>query len=192
MTTSAQVPVSDPTRDYGGKVTAIEPGGIERIPLDERHGRPIQLLWTWSSPNLEFATVFVGVIAVLFFGQTLWQAVAALVLGSALGAVPHAVLSSWGPKHGLPQMVIGRSAFGYLGNLLPAGLMSITAGIGWFAVNSVSGALALNTLTHLSKGVSLVIIVAVQIAVAFFGHNLVRSSSGWRSRSSGSSSRSPS
>ena len=177
--TEAEAPVPDPFRDYAGKVTAIEPGGIERIPPADRHGRPIQLLWTWSSPNLEFATVFVGVIAVLFFGQSLWQAVLAIVLGTALGAVPHAVLSSWGPRHGLPQMVIGRSAFGYLGNLLPAGLMSVTAGIGWFAVNSVSGALALNTLTHLSKGVSLVIIVVVQIVVAFFGHNLVQVFERW-------------
>ena len=37
-------------------------------------------------------------------------------------------------------MVLSRLAFGYWGNALPAGLNSVTAGIGWFAVNSVSGA----------------------------------------------------
>jgi purine-cytosine permease-like protein len=58
--------------------------------------------------------------------------------------------------------------------VLPAGLNSITAGIGWFAVNSVSGTFALNTLTHLPKVLCLVIIVLVQIVVAFFGHNLVQ------------------
>lgn len=161
------------SRGYGEKVATIEPGGIEFVPLDERHGRPIQLLWTWASPNLEFATVFVGVIGVAYFGLSFWMSTLAIVLGTAAGAVTHAILSTWGPKHGLPQMVIGRSAFGFLGNLLPTGLMSVTAGIGWFAVNSVSGALALNTLTHMSKGLSLVVIVLVQIAVAFFGHNLV-------------------
>jgi NCS1 family nucleobase:cation symporter-1 len=166
--------VDDPNRDYGDKVVAVEPGGIEFIPLDERHGRPVQLLWTWASPNLEFATVFVGVLGVLVFGLSFWMCTLAIVVGTAGGALTHGALSTWGPKQGLPQMVLGRTAFGFLGNLLPAGLMSVTAGIGWFAVNSVSGALALNTLTDMSKGLSLVVIVAVQIAVAFFGHNLVQ------------------
>ena len=49
----------------------------------------------------------------------------------------------------------------------------MTAGIGWFAVNSVSGAFALNTLTHMPKALCLTIIVVVQLAVAFFGHNMV-------------------
>jgi NCS1 family nucleobase:cation symporter-1 len=160
-------------RDYGSKLTSIEPGGVEPIPLAERHGSPIQLLWTWASPNLEFATVFVGVIGVAFFGLSFWTASLAILVGTALGALSQGFLSTWGPEHGLAQMILGRSAFGYLGNLLPAGLMSVTAGIGWFAVNSVSGAYALNTLTHLPKGLSLLVVVLAQIAVAFFGHNLV-------------------
>jgi purine-cytosine permease-like protein len=51
--------------------------------------------------------------------------------------------------------------------------MSITAGIGWFAVNSVSGTFALQTLFGLPFLVALVIIVLAQVVVAFFGHNLV-------------------
>ena len=96
--------------NYGDRVTAVEPGGIEHIPDEERHGTASALLWTWSSPNLEFATVFVGVIAILYFGLSFWQAVAALVLGNALGGLTHGVLSAWGPQHGLPQMVVSRSA----------------------------------------------------------------------------------
>jgi NCS1 family nucleobase:cation symporter-1 len=159
---------------YGDRVVAVEPGGVGFIPLDERHGRPLQLFWTWASPNLEFATLFVGVLAVAAFGLGFWVAVAAIVLGTGLGAISHGVLSARGPAHGVPQMVLSRLSFGYWGNVLPAGLNAITAGIGWFAVNSVSGALALNTLTHLPKVLCLVIIVAVQLGVAFFGHNLVQ------------------
>ena len=70
-------------------------------------------------------------------------------------------------------MVLSRLGFGYWGNVLPAGLNSVTAGIGWFAVNSVSGAFALNVLTHLPKVLCLLIIVAVQVVVAFFGYNLI-------------------
>jgi NCS1 nucleoside transporter family len=174
MVETSTLHLQDPSRGYGEKIVAVEPGGVEIIPLAERHGTAAQLLWTWMSPNLEFATVFVGVIGVAFFGLSFWMAALAIIVGTSLGSISHGVLSSWGPRLGLPQMVIGRSAFGFIGNLLPTALMSVTAGIGWFAVNSVSGALALNTLTHMSKGLSLVIIVVVQIAVAFFGHNLVQ------------------
>jgi NCS1 family nucleobase:cation symporter-1 len=159
--------------EYGERVIAVEPGGAEFIPLHERHGKPLQLFWTWTSPNLEFATVFVGVLAVAAFGLNFWQAALAIVLGSAAGALTQGILSARGPSHGVPQMVLSRLGFGYWGNILPAGLNSVTAGIGWFAVNSVSGTFALNTLTHMPKPLCLVIIVVLQIAIAFFGHNLV-------------------
>lgn len=165
--------------EYGGKLTAIEPGGAEFIPLSERHGNPLQLLWTWTSPNLEFATVFVGVLGVAAFGLSFWQATAALILGTALGSLTHAVLSAQGPQFGVPQMILSRIPFGYRGNWLPAGLNSVTAGIGWFAVNSVSGAFALNTLTHMPKWLSLLIIVAAQLTIAFFGHNLAHVVEKW-------------
>ena len=64
---------------YGTQVMTVEPGGAEFIPLNERHGRPLQLFWTWTSPNMEFATIFVGVLAVALFGLGFW----------AGGAGPH-------------------------------------------------------------------------------------------------------
>jgi purine-cytosine permease-like protein len=159
---------------YGSNTVAVEPGGVEIIPDSERHGRPINLLWTWISPNLEFATVAVGIIGPLFFGLSFWQTVAAIVLGTALGSTTHGILSSWGPLSGLCQMVLGRTAFDGTGNVMPAGINAIVAGVGWFAVNSISGALALSVLFGgLSKQLCLVIIVAIQVVVAFFGHNLV-------------------
>ncbi len=161
--------------EYGTRLAAVEPGGAEFIPLSERHGRPLQLFWTWTSPNLEFATVFVGVLAVGVFGLSFWQAVLAILIGSGLGALTQGILSTRGPSLGVPQMVISRLGFGYWGNALPAGLNAVTAGIGWFAVNSVSGAFALNTLTHMPKALCLAIVVVVQVVIAFFGYNLVHS-----------------
>jgi NCS1 nucleoside transporter family len=166
--------IDDPTRDYGDKIAAVEPGGVEFIPLDERHGSPAQLLWTWTSPNLEFATIAVGILGPLYFGLSFWQTFLAIVLGTALGSVSHGVLSTWGPKQGLAQMVISRTGFGFLGNVLPAGINALVAGIGWFAVNSVSGALALHALVDsIPKPACLVIVVVAQMVIAFFGHNLV-------------------
>jgi purine-cytosine permease-like protein len=71
-------------------------------------------------------------------------------------------------------MVLGRLAFGFKGNAVPAVLMSITAGVGWFATNSVSGAFALSTLFGFGPLVGLIIIVLLQTGFAFFGHNLVQ------------------
>jgi NCS1 family nucleobase:cation symporter-1 len=162
------------TPEYGDKVIAVEAAGSEPIPDAERHGSPLQLLWTWASPNIEFATVYIGVISVLFFGLNFWQATAALLLlGTALGSLTHGILSLDGPRFGVPQMAVGRFSFGYRGNLLPAGVNALVAGVGWFAVNSVSAAFALNTLTGLRPLPSLLLVVAAEIVIGFIGHNFV-------------------
>ncbi|WP_280429381.1 cytosine permease, partial [Nocardia brasiliensis] len=162
-----------PAADYADRVIAVEPGGNEYIPDDARHGRPRGLFWTWMSPNLEFATIFIGVLSVTAFGMNFWQAGLALTVGIGLAAAAHHVLSARGPVHGVPQMVLGRLAFGYRGNALPAAFMSIMCGVGWFATNSVSGAFALSSLTGMPKLTALALIVVVQTVFGAFGHNLV-------------------
>ena len=69
---------------YGDRVVAVEPGGAEFIPLADRHGRPRQLFWTWCSPNLEFATIFVGVLAVGAFSLGFWGAFLGILVGIPL------------------------------------------------------------------------------------------------------------
>ena len=184
MQTLEEVEKHVPVREgeYGERVATIEPGGVEYIALRERHGKPIDLFWTWLSPNLEFATVFIGVIAVAFFGLNLWQAATAIIVGTALGSITHAVLSSWGPKFGVPMMVMGRGAFGFLGNILPAGLNGITASFGWFIVNSVSGAFALQALfpsTNVPFWLAFLVIVVAQVVIATLGHNLIHVFERW-------------
>jgi NCS1 nucleoside transporter family len=172
-TEAVPIPISEVREgDYGAKLAAVEPGGAEFIPLAERHGRPLNLFWTWTSPNFEFATVFVGVLP-MFFGESFLQAALAIVLGTALGSISLGVLSARGPRHGVPQMILSRISFGRLGNILPAGVNSLVAGVGWFAVNSVSGTLALSALTGWHEVPCLLLITVAQIAIAFFGHNLV-------------------
>jgi NCS1 family nucleobase:cation symporter-1 len=101
MTTASQDDIIDAQLAYGSKVVGVEPGGVQFIPLQERHGSPIQLLWTWVSPNMEFATVAVGILGVLYFGLTFWQAVLAIVVGNVLGSMSQGILSTWGPRDGL-------------------------------------------------------------------------------------------
>jgi len=186
MQTVQEVEKHVPVRegDYGERVATVEPGGVEYISLKERHGKPIDLFWTWLSPNLEFATVYVGVLGVAVFGLSFWQTALAIVVGSALGSLTHWVLSSWGPKFGVPMMVESRGAFGFLGNILPAGLNAFTGTIGWFIVNSVSGAFALQALAllinvNLPFAVTFLIIVVAQVAIATLGHNFIHVFERW-------------
>ena len=173
--------VAEPTTDgnYRDRIVAVEPGGNEYIAEADRHGKPSQLLWTWASPNLEFATIFLGVLAVSYFGMNFWQAAAGIVVGAGLGAVAHFFLSARGPVLGVPQMVVGRLSFGYKGNAVPSTLMAITAGVGWFATNSISAAFALSTLFGMGPLLALILVVTVQTALAFFGHNLVQAFERW-------------
>jgi NCS1 nucleoside transporter family len=170
--------------DYGARVATVEPGGVEYISLKERHGKPIDLFWTWLSPNLEFATIFVGVLGIAVFGLSFWETAVAIVVGTTLGSLTHAVLSSWGPKFGVPMMVESRGAFGFLGNILPAGLNAFTGSIGWFIVNSVSGAFALQALGGLANltlpfWLTFLIIVVAQVAIATLGHNFIHYFERW-------------
>src|SRR6266851_3662335 len=152
MATAQDVEKHVPIRegDYGERVATVEPGGVEYIALKERHGKPLDLLFVWLSPNLEFATVFVGVIAIQLFG--------------------------------VPMMVESRGAFGFLGNILPAGLNAFTGAFGWFIVNSVSGAFAIQALfpsLNLPFALTFAIIVVAQVLVATLGHNLIHFFERW-------------
>src|SRR5579859_3439426 len=184
MQSAQEVEKHVPVREgeYGERVATVEPGGVEYISLKERHGQPIQLFWTWLSPNLEFATVFIGVIAVAYLGLNLWQAATAIIIGTALGSITHAVLSSWGPKFGVPMMVESRGAFGFIGNILPAALNGVTASFGWFLVNSVSGAFAIQALFpsfNFPFWLAFLVIVVLQVAVATLGYNLIHVFERW-------------
>src|ERR1700685_4607400 len=105
---------------YGTKIAAVEPGGAEFIPLSERHGKSLQLFWNVTSPNFEFATVFVGVIGVAFFGLNFWQALLAIVIGTGIGSVTQGLLSARGPQDGVPQMGLSRLGVGFWGGGAPA------------------------------------------------------------------------
>ncbi|MFJ5090865.1 purine-cytosine permease family protein [Streptomyces sp. NPDC088674] len=151
----------------------VETSGAGPVPEAERHGHPRQLLWTWAAPQVGWATAYIGVLAVAAFGLGFTEAVVALVLGAALGAVAHGFLSVDGPRFGVPQMVLGRLSFGHKGNALPSTVNALVAGIGWFAMNTLGGAFALNSLTGLPPLACLLILVALEVVVGYVGHDLV-------------------
>src|SRR4029077_14960329 len=119
---------------------------------------------------------------VAFLGLNLWQAATAIIIGTGLGALSHAMLSSMGPKFGVPMMVVSRGPFGFLGNILPAALNGLTASFGWFIVNSVSGAFALQALfpsSNVAFWLAFLGIVVTQGLVAALGYNLIHVFERW-------------
>jgi NCS1 family nucleobase:cation symporter-1 len=157
---------------YRDQVLEVEPTGIEYIPAEQRHGNARQLFGLWFSANAEIATWMVGVFAVALYGTSLAGATIGLIVGNVVGFALLGILGTFGPRYGVPQMVASRLAFGRYGNALPAAL-SFLAGVGWFAINSVFGAYALQTITRLPYGFALALMLLLQILLAVYGYNMI-------------------
>jgi NCS1 family nucleobase:cation symporter-1 len=165
---------------YKDEVLEIEPHGLEHITEAQRHGSPFQLFTLWLAANLVLATWVIGNLAVGTFGESILGAFVALAVGNLLGALLLGLLSTFGPRLGVPQMVQSRAPFGLLGNLGPGGL-NYLAGIGWFAVNTVYGTFALAELAHLNYFIALAIMVVGQVALAVYGYNMIHAFEKWMS-----------
>jgi nucleobase:cation symporter-1, NCS1 family len=157
---------------YSDQVLEIEPTGIETVPDASRHGHARDLFGLWFSANAEIATWMVGVFVVAFFGADLRSAAIGIVAGNLVGFAILGVLATYGPKYGVPQMLASRLAFGKIGNVAPSAL-SFLAGVGWFAINTIFGAYALQTIAHISYGLALTMMFALQIAIAVYGYNMI-------------------
>ena len=157
---------------YKDQVLAVEPTGIEPVGEVSRHGRARDLFGVWFSANAEIATWMVGVFIAALFGADLRSATLGIIIGNILGFSILGVLATIGPRYGVPQMVASRLAFGKRGNSAPAAL-SFLAGVGWFTINTIFGAYALQTIAHFGYGVALGIMLVLQIALAVYGYNLI-------------------
>jgi nucleobase:cation symporter-1, NCS1 family len=157
---------------YKDQVLVVEPTGIETVPAASRHGRASDLFGVWFSANAEIATWMVGVFIAAIFGADLRSATLGIILGNLFGFAILGVLATFGPRYGVPQMLASRLAFGKRGNIAPAAL-SFLAGVGWFTINTIFGAYALQTIAHISYGVALAIMLVLQIILAVYGYNLI-------------------
>jgi nucleobase:cation symporter-1, NCS1 family len=157
--------------------TAVETTGLEHITVADRHGHPRNLFSVWFSTNLTLGAFVTGALSVQL-GLTLWQAAVALVAGVVLGAVLIPTMSYLGFRLGIPQMLMARPAFGYVGAALPATVAWLNF-LGWFTVLDVLGAQALQAGLRLPIPVGLVLLSAVTVLVAVVGHDLVHLAERW-------------
>ena len=158
---------------YGDRVTIPEPYSIEHIPFAERHGHSRQLLWLWLSANLTIADFALGFLPVTL-GLPVAATLLALALGNILGGLVLAWSAAMGPAAGYPQMFIGRRGFGRVGGYIPAALNWLSTA-GWFTVNTILGAFAIQLLLPgLTFWVAAAILVVVQTLLVVYGHNVIQ------------------
>lgn len=162
---------------YREEVLVVEPHGIEHIRASERHGKVTGQFNVWFAANMHLSSIVLGSLG-LVFGLGLWATIAACVLGNFLGALGNSLCCAMGPKLGMPQMPMSRSAFGYKGNYLPA-VLAWLGFIGWFTVDNILGAETAQQLWNIPYVVMAILFAVVTIAIAVYGYNFVHQWERW-------------
>jgi NCS1 family nucleobase:cation symporter-1 len=116
---------------------SVETHGIAPIPEDQRYGTPARLFTVWFAPQVNLTGLFSGVLPIVL-GLGFWLGLLAMAIGSVLGALLVAYLSTWGPRTGAGQMPNSRMAFG-AGVVLP-GILQWLSSIAWDAMAALFGA----------------------------------------------------
>ncbi|MDT5011639.1 MAG: nucleobase:cation symporter, family [Mycobacterium sp.] len=147
---------------------AVETHGIAPIGEDQRYGKPARLFTVWFAPQVTMTGVFAGTLAI---SLGFWLGLVAIIVGTVLGSLVVAYLSTWGPQTGSAQLPISRMAFGG-GVVLPAGLQWLSS-IGWDGLVGIFGAEALATLLGTPFWTGVLIVLALQGVVGFFGYEVI-------------------
>jgi len=166
----------------------VERRGMEPVADAERHGSPLELAPVWAGAMANYVSLLTGALVIgaplalgLSQGQLgLLDSALAIIVGAALAAVLHGLVSATGARTGTPQMIFARAVFGHRGAYLGAALTWIMA-IGWFAVDCVIGGWALVQLlgifgvpktTEVAMG-SITLVLLLSVVVAIYGHQTV-------------------
>lgn len=157
-------------RPAGAGDLSVETHGIAPIPEDQRYGSPARLFTVWFAPQVNMTGVFTGTLAIVL-GLGFWLGLLAMVIGTVLGSLVVAYLSTWGPRTGAGQLPNSRMAFGG-GVVVPAALQWLSS-IAWDALVGLFGGEALAALLGIPFWVAVLIVLGVQGAVGFFGYELI-------------------
>jgi nucleobase:cation symporter-1, NCS1 family len=128
------------------------------------------LFTVWFAPQINMTGVFTGALAIVF-GLGFWLALVAMSIGTVLGALLVAYLSTWGPRTGAGQLPNARMAFGG-GVALPAFLQWMSS-IAWDALVGLFGGQALSTLLGIPFWIAVLIVLGVQGTIGYFGYELI-------------------
>ncbi len=155
----------------------VESHGVDAIPATERHGQPHELGFLWAGAFVNYASLFTASLLTTYYGLGVWDGLVATALGTVAASVILGLLSNTGPRTGLPQIIYTRRIFGRRGSYLGAALTLFLA-VGWFAVDCViaaqAGAQLFGGANRLVTFGLVVVIAAISVAVAVYGHQTIK------------------
>ncbi|QNN54090.1 purine-cytosine permease family protein [Nocardioides mesophilus] len=159
------------------KATEVEQHGIDTIPPEHRHSRPLDLFRIQFGGANTFATVILGTFPILL-GLSLWEAVAATVLGVLVGALILMPMGLFGPITGTNNAVSSGAHFGVRGRVLGSFLSLLTA-IAFYSISVwVSGDALVGALVRLAgvedsdllRGTIYAVLGGIVIVVVVYGY----------------------
>jgi NCS1 family nucleobase:cation symporter-1 len=148
----------------------VETHGIAPLAADQRYGHPARLFTVWFAPQVNMTGVFTGTLAITL-GLGFWLGLLAMVIGTVLGSAVVAYLSTWGPRTGAGQLPNARMAFG--GLVVVPGILQWGSSIAWDALVGLFGGEALAALLGIPFWSAVLIVLAVQGVVGFFGYEVI-------------------
>ncbi|MUL84701.1 MULTISPECIES: cytosine permease [unclassified Mycolicibacterium] len=157
-------------RPTGSGDLTVETHGIAPLAADQRYGHPARLFTVWFAPQVNMTGVFTGTLAIAL-GLGFWLGLLAMVIGTVLGSAVVAYLSTWGPRTGTGQLPNARMAFG--GLVVLPGILQWGSSIAWDALVGLFGGEALAALLGIPFWSAVLIVLAVQGVVGFFGYELI-------------------
>lgn len=165
--------MSPRTAERRSSAASLEESTIQQIPLDQRHGRPRDMFTIWFGTNIMVLSIVTGALATTVFGQPVWAAGLAIVVGNLVGAVFMALHSAQGPTLGVPQMVQTKGQFGAWGSVLIVAVV-VCMYLGFFISILVFGGESLaSVIPALGRTGGILILAAASLAAAIWGYALI-------------------
>lgn len=159
-----------------GDLRDLEVWGIAPIPENGRYGGAGRVFFPWFTGNMELSAVFLGTVAVAF-GLGFGLGALALGIGIVLGAIPVAILCTWGPRTGTGQLPLARVPFGR--SVVVPGAVQWLSAIGWVAVGCYFGSQAAGLLFHIPFLVAAAIVLALVGIISAWGYEGVMQAETW-------------
>lgn len=148
----------------------VETHGIEPVPESNRYGGPGRLFTVWFAPNLTMTGVFTGTVGIAL-GLDFATALAAVLLGTVLGAVPTAYLGTWGSQTGAGQLPLARLAFGRA--VTVPGILQWLSSVAWDALIGLFGGDALARLCGWPFWLGVLAMMLAQGALGVLGYEAI-------------------
>lgn len=149
---------------------AVETHGIAPIPVTNRYGTARRLFTVWFAPQVNMTVLFTGTLA-FALGLGLWLGLLAMAIGTVLGCLAVAYLSTWGPRTGAAQLPNARMAFG--STVAVVAVIQWLSAIAWDGLVGLFGGEALAALLGIPFWAAVAIVLAAQGLVGVFGYEVI-------------------